>query len=186
MDNAVNAIEAARMWVEIAERLGPTLVAIVAIIITFLAAKHQIRATSVSVSRRQWIDTLRDDLAKVVALQGSTTLKLKLSNIESQELVAELLTMHFRIELLLTPSNSNHSALLDALTIYRSTIVDVENTSSETMRAAIDGVISAGRVVIDEEWSRIKQVTNTAPSRSFEAVGGFDERYFAAEDIVMC
>ena len=170
MENAANTIESAKTWLDYAEQLGPTFVAIVAIIVTFLIAKHQIKgtfltaqhqikATAITVSRRQRVDLLRDDLAKIIGLHLKENIlkKFDSTNIhEFQNIIAELSTMQCRIELLLNPSDTSHSVLIQALCDLRDSFHETGNNRIEKVQTAVDEVITTGRKVINEEWSKIK------------------------------
>lgn len=173
MDNPTNVIESAKTWLDYAEQLGPTLVAITAIIVTFLiakyqikgaflAAQHQIKATATTASRRQWIETLRDDLAKFMALQHVYSIYFdkvpkESQDEESRRTFKEMTYLFRKIELLITADDKDHNELIKALYDYNEVWAkNRDNGNKDNTGAVILRLSKAGRKVIDKEWSRIK------------------------------
>lgn len=140
-------------------KLGPTLVAIAAIIVTFLVAKRQVQAATVLSSRQRWSDSLLDNLSRLIGIQSSLSdADIKLDEDAAFRALNEFDVLHARIALMLTPSNEKHEDLLKAILEYHRYLYDdPDKTNAATHKGKYAAMINAGRVVIAKEWSKIKR-----------------------------
>lgn len=166
MDKTAQTIEATKI-LDYAAQFGPTFVAIVAIIVTLLITRQQILATTTSVSRRQWIDSLREGLSELLAFQTGLSY-LAMTGRDYKEFTVPLekfMASDTRVQLLLDPSDTGHAALLEALLGFsdlvhgfgHATIPKPTKERAQAICNARQEVIEKCRAVIAAEWSRLKK-----------------------------
>lgn len=139
-------------WLEFIERLGPTLVGLLALWIAYVTATRQIRATTVSASRQQWVDSLTEMVSEYLGL--IQLLSDESSSLSSTQLY-QLTLLNFRISIMLRMDNTDHKRLWTAMSESLS-IARCEEPA-DSLANACQEVVLAAQHVVDAEWSRIKQ-----------------------------
>ena len=143
-------------------QLGPTLVAVVAIGVTFEVARRQIRVVTISTRRRQWIDSLRDDLSRLLQVQARLSSYHRTDRPKSDLFQAtdEFGLLNFRVKLLLDPQDADHSALLSGIQTLRDKLLAVSESGPKDtgdLYHEYDKVLASARRVLNAEWAKIKR-----------------------------
>lgn len=153
-------------WKTIAAFLSP-LVAIVAIAVNYFVVKKQIAATVLSNERKEWINTLRTDVASfdanVIALISAHAYHQKMQNESSfiylQEQINTLKMIHTKINILLDLDSQPQKKLHDALAGITGLLLDsMENVSTNDFNILFEAIVPLTRSVISQELSGIKEL----------------------------
>jgi hypothetical protein len=147
---------------------------IIATIVNFFSSRRHILATVVSAKRQDWINSLRDELAKaVLVLTEISTLYDK--RLDKQQFIAEIpdpddparkalreLQRDFslsrsRITLLLNPNDDNHTALRRELSLAFD-MVHCPPEIVEGIDNQIETVIRISQLVLQREWEKVKRL----------------------------
>lgn len=118
-----------------------------------LIATRQIRATTVSSSRKQWIQALQDVLCQFIATIG--TFSTESVSIDKEMYVA-FETAHARLSLMLRTDDANHCKLQKAMRALMKIAVQDKDERLSSFPETREAVFAAAREVIDAEWAKIK------------------------------
>ncbi len=152
---------------EFISQLGPTIIGLAALVVTYMTVSRQIRASTVSSSRQHWVNLLQETLTQFLTTMASRSRVFSdPTNEESHnQYYNELNMTHSRLTLMLKKENKNHQELLSKMKalILIATGYE-ENTAEAVKRASEFGVarealLAAAQTVMDSEWSKIKQGT---------------------------
>jgi hypothetical protein len=138
-------------------------------LVTLRVARRQFRATVLSANRQQWIVGLRDLLAElmsqlaVVAVlrdgwKGNWDHGLGPVRHDPALLakVERLVLVHWKIRLLLNPTEADHQELCGRIDTALSRIRSEAATEVET-RADIENISHQAQVILKREWERVKR-----------------------------
>lgn len=140
-------------FVHVIEKVGPTIVAMAAMIVTFVTVNRQIRAATISASRQRWIDSLQDVVSRMFPLKLIFAFGGKLGDgTDTMKAMDEFAVLFARLKLMLNPDSQRHSELLTACQAYLESL----SRDEKELRPAFEKVLAAARKVIDNEWSKIK------------------------------
>jgi len=141
-------------FVNVIEKLGPTMVAMAAIIVTFVTVNRQIRAATISASRQRWIDSLQDVVSRMFPMKLVLAFGGKLTDgTDTLKALDEFAVLFARLKLMLYPDRQPHAELLTACQEY----LELFCKDGKELRPAYEKVLAAARKVIDNEWSKIKR-----------------------------
>lgn len=139
---------------------------VVGSVVSYLIAKKQIKATVVSASRQQWINTLRDNISDFQTRAKIATVEAKLASDDRSEFAANpeahdeaMRTMRFvvnKVALLINPAESDHARLLSQMRELEVFCADGDphdNARHDDLQASITSV---GQQILKREWERVK------------------------------
>ncbi len=142
---------------EFVSELGPTIVGLAALCVTYRIATKQIRATTVSTSREKWVHSLQDALSRYISIVGTIASRSVANKQDLYQLLATLNTTHAQLLLMLMTDDPHHRELRTALDALLVIAVQKEDERSSPLSEARDVVLAAAPKVIDAEWTKIKQ-----------------------------
>ena len=125
--------------------------------VSFKIAKRQISASTVTTSRRRWINDLRDAIADFNAKASMIYSLARNHHADEHSIprIEELVQLNYKIELLINPSEEDHAK-----------IVKIVDHITASLRAneigdELDGnkkeLISLAQKVLKREWERVKK-----------------------------
>ena len=130
----------------------------------FLAYRYACRL-AVTQNRGLWLDALRDDIAKAIALADNiASLNKHINKLEEvkakqeaehllREKAAELQVLRFRIRLRLRTGNPNHELLISAL----EDLIGSPRESDQNRTALRLALVERAETVIQQVWKRIEK-----------------------------
>ena len=147
--------------------IAAILAVVVGPVVAFLIARNQ----RISESRQNWLDSLRDELASLLAIQervwqevGSP--KAPINRVSFHDAFQEISRRENRIQLLLNPDEPLHQELMQAINAYTClwvTLIEVNRLdlvktppTHEQVLAADRKVVEVGQQVIKEVWTKVK------------------------------
>lgn len=160
---AIQAIQSAARSADAAiiSAIAACLAAVAGPLIAFLIARHQLRASTVLVSRQQWMNDFRTELSKFVGAVSFLILGLEEENNslnpdKLEERMDAALEMKSRIELRLNPAEELHADLLRDLDSFALLLSDAGGTGVGVRAMALnDSIMSTSRKILRSEWERI-------------------------------
>lgn len=133
---------------------------IVSPFVSLYIAKHQIQASILSPNRQKWIDSLRDQLAILIADIRAIGLHRKielLSNEEYDDRLQKIILVETKVNLLLNPNEADHNALSVAIKTVREKIFsgnEIEKRLATT--ELLPNIILLTQTILKREWERVK------------------------------
>jgi len=154
------------MWVQTITQVITALVALAAAVIGPLISIKQIRASTVSSHRQNWINSVRNDVAALVAkLQSLPTPHAATADNLTQAL-AECQLLSRRAEMSLNPAEDDHIELISLMkraikkatgdVIDRVQFTDEADDEPDSLDVLIDKIIKKSQTVFKREWERVK------------------------------
>lgn len=132
---------------------------------TLEIARVQITADVVSANRQQWINTLRDTVAELLALLGASSHASSQQAMDNKQVYQANLRnglLHNKILLLLNPNEQDHSDLMKLLTeILQAAVIMQRNLSPANIEAftVIESrIVALMQAILKREWERVKTV----------------------------
>lgn len=123
-------------------------------------AKKQIASTLRSASRRDWIDTLREEVAELLGLMWDASARRVGGTLDSpsvDEFSRAISKKLAKIELLLNPNEELHNRLV---WLIRETLAEVWNPEKtpypERARELTDSIVQSSKEILKAEWDRAK------------------------------
>ena len=145
--------------------LTALLAVIVGPLIQLSVAKRQIRSTTISANRQEWINRLRDDLAtfwayaaNVRVVRASYTNDPVLTAAAQEQARAAAILVN-RIRLSINTSESDHRDLVkfvERLWNIADSVVPT-NPKSEAWEQAVTDLTNTARRILKAEWQRVKR-----------------------------
>ena len=141
---------------------------IVAPVVALSVAKLQFNATAISINRHKWIETLRDELAELIALltaalvvkskwkdrweQGRGPLSSDPALLDKFE---RIVLPEAKIKLLINPNEDDHQCLGELIetATRRLRSDDAHDVDTE---ADIRGIVVLAQEILKREWQRVK------------------------------
>lgn len=142
--------------------------------VNFFTARRQVRATVVSAKRQDWINSLREELAKAIHLLSEiSSLYDKWG--DNQQFITEIsdpaapepkalrnLQRDFsfskaRISLLINPQNENHALLCQELNLAYD-MVHCPPALVKGIGKQIKAVVRISQTILKEEWGKVKSL----------------------------
>jgi hypothetical protein len=152
MDGYVSVISTATALVAVI--IGP--------IVSWKIAKKQIRATTVTASRQQWInnfrDTLADFLAKTSMCYGLA--KNHYADGTSIPRVEQMVQLNYRIHLLINPNDADHqdiASLADFICSELRSAKTADENSEKKQESQKQEFIKLSQKILKCEWKRIRE-----------------------------
>lgn len=135
---------------------------IVGPIISWNIAKRQIIASTVTTSRQQWINALRDAIADFSAKASMiySLAKNRYANEQSIQRIEELVQLNYKIELLINPNEADHAKLSQLVNGIASSLklAKVEDSSLDTsLDQKQSELVSLSQKILKREWERVKK-----------------------------
>ncbi len=157
-------------WLQFLPLVISMLAVVVGPIVMLLIAKRQITASVVSANRQAWIKDLRDEIATLIAEYERSIHRLHVIKLEghSPESVSRFLEfMHnanrcqLRIELLLNPTEHDHSRLTETISAFIASMSEfIDDPGSprdpEKMKVAKKEILRLAQAIFKREWERVK------------------------------
>jgi hypothetical protein len=135
---------------------------IVGPIISWKIAKRQISASTVTTSRQQWINTLRDAISDFSAKASMIYCLAKNQYADEQSIprIEGMLQLNYKIELLINPNEEDHAILAQLVTDIASSLM-----LAKVKKAEIDTdldkkqaeIVSLSQKIFKREWERVKK-----------------------------
>jgi hypothetical protein len=127
-------------------------------------ARRQIRAEVVSANRQEWINTLRNNLADLLAglqVWGSPVYSERYSEADHKETFRQILEREAKIRLMLNPTEDDHRKLVGAISDARMTAgenqpPEHDQEVHQLLASRIELVIQQSQVIMKREWERVK------------------------------
>ncbi len=134
--------------------------AIIGPFVSWNIAKKQITTTLRSTSRRDWIDTLREEVAEIAGLVQEAGIKRvgrNLTDSDIDEFARRISRKLTKIELLLNPNEDLHNRLVYLL---REVLAEVwkpgKTPDAEKTRELHDSILKVSKEILKAEWDRVK------------------------------
>jgi hypothetical protein len=128
-------------------------------------ARVQITADLVSANRQQWINTLRDTLAELLALLWASSHASSQGAMNNEQVYQANLRagmMLNKIRLLLNPKEQDHSELIKVLPQILQAADSMQSIHSPASIKAFDDleshIIALMQAILKREWERVKTV----------------------------
>lgn len=133
--------------------------------VAYRIAVRQIRASTVSTNRQNWIDSLRDDICELlvhmkllVMVRDPRTKDLKLDYGDTVAFVSTPLRLRNRIALRLNPREDAHNELLRIVDAYLALAVDpAEVFTLKDATTASATLLAKAQDILKSEWERVKR-----------------------------
>jgi len=122
-------------------------------------AKRQFNASVLSVNRQEWINTLRDQLAELLADTILLLKEMELSQQEPDRVYARargVLTCANKIQLLLNPKEADHRQLVDSIGRLTGLVNKPEDVDSQ-FKIIRNEIMSKSQEILKREWERVKE-----------------------------
>jgi len=144
--------------------------------VTLAVAKRNFNATVISANRQKWIEALRDMLAELISLFVAALLvKAKWKHRIEQgkwdhgrgalaaepallDKVQRMVLTQAKIRLLLTPSETDHQRLYQAIDTAAKRLQSEDTQESET-EADVETITKLAQAILKREWMRVKHGT---------------------------
>jgi len=127
-------------------------------------AKQQFSASVLSVNRQEWINTLRDEIAELVA--DTIVLRREVKRFEQEPdrvftRVAGVVRCAFQIKLLINPKEADHVHLVDSidrlLILVGEAVKKAGDKGIDSQFLTIrDEIVSKSQEILKREWERVK------------------------------
>jgi type III secretory pathway component EscS len=138
-------------------------------VVTLTVAKRQFNATAISGNRHKWIETLRDELAELIALLATAlVVKSKWKDkweegrgpVNSDPVMLEkferIVLAQSKIQLLLNPNEEDHEQLREIIDVAARRLRSEDALETAT-DADIGIIVSLAQAILKREWQRVKQ-----------------------------
>ncbi len=125
---------------------------------TVLVADRQIKATVLSANRQNWINELRDEIAKAIQLlRGMSDLLVKpqIDHAALDVLRRDYMFSRAKIVLLTNPDEKDHGDLCEDLRDSFD-LVHAGAGSAGQLNLKIDNIVVVARGILKREWERVK------------------------------
>jgi len=144
----------------VASILGP--------VVTFAVARRRFRADVISTNRQKWIDTFRDRVSELISLMTAAQLIKRHSaeawrggvgpaaSLGAADKFEKAFMALSEVRLLTNASDPEHQRLNDALAAALAHLQHDE-LREEELEASVEEVIVLGRMIIRQEWRRVKR-----------------------------
>lgn len=150
------------VYIAIISAITALVAVIVGPIISWNIAKRQISASTVTTSRKQWINALRDAIADFSAKASMIYCLARNQYADDRSIprIEEMVELNYKIELLINPSEEDHARLAQVVTDIASSLklakvkkLDIDTTLDEKQAE----VVSLSQKILKREWERVKR-----------------------------
>ena len=125
------------------------------------AAQSQFRASVLSANRQAWINSLRDQLSVFLAAVFAHSQELELCTLSKELFVSriqEILTLSFKIELMLNAKEPDHQELVQLVKdAYINVLMASDPEVFVKARKYRDDILAKSQAILKREWERVKQ-----------------------------
>ena len=125
-----------------------------------LIAENNIRSTVHSRNRQEWINSLRSTIAEFVSAIAFMRLQYQLDPTAKKEFLdcgRQVFLLGTQIELMLNPSEPDHSKLSAMLASIGNSYSDINDAQTEkAMLDAIAKLVPLSQTILKREWERVK------------------------------
>lgn len=149
------------LWISIISTATALVAVIVGPIMSYIIAKRQISASTVTMSRQQWINTLRNAIADFSAKASMTycLAKNRQANEQSFQRIEEMVQLNYKIELLINPHEEDHAELAQ-LAEGIASILKLAKFNDPATTSNLDDkqkkLIALSQQILKREWERVK------------------------------
>lgn len=136
---------------------------------TLVGSRRRFRADVLSANRQKWIDTFRDRLSELISLMNSAQVIKRMTTsgwrggagpVHDNPALADKLEKTFmaiaQIELLTHAGEPAQQALNEAIAVAVA-YLQKDELHQDEMSACCQQIVTLGRAIIRQEWSRVKR-----------------------------
>lgn len=128
---------------------------------------RQIKSTTVSANRQDWINTLRNEISKFISSVHVVSFGLLeevgFTPLDSKEKLADVFLIEAKIRLMLNPLEEDHQRLVETMhdCMFKASQAplddsDSKETKSMEVRNSTEELVSISQNVLKREWVRVK------------------------------
>ncbi len=155
---------AARDYLPFVAAVTALIAVVVGPLVTLYVANRQIRSSTISANRQEWINSLRNELSDFLAaftvasaqLSGRGHVKAE-SVLESADALCRIET---KVRLMLNPKEDDHIALSELLSAASDMAFKADKIQSSDLAKKIDqfqaDIVETSQPILKREWERVK------------------------------
>ena len=136
-------------------------------LVSYIAARRQIRASLISNDRERWVEALRDAVAEYVALLlsayvvkravGQDPLEAMSKSHDLLQIVERLVLVKSKVILMANPSEGRYNRLCEAIEATYASLASEDPEALSKIHSGAEAITRAGRDVLKAEWTRVKR-----------------------------